>query len=411
MNDRASEQPSVGAAPIENLGARVRSLRLTEDLKSTSNLRSPVIPWVLCVLLTMLTGWLAYRQWAADGARRVSSEPIAVGTNSGRLKAPASAGQDAPLEPNLVSDRAENGSNAVVLESKGYIVPRNQVLVSPQVSGRIIRLDVEEGSRVEQGRVLAEVDPTEYRAESQRVNAMLDRARQELQELERGARPQELSQAEAELQENEIKLNQLEGEFGRLSQLRTRGLATESEFDVAESNFRSTVRRVERLRLALELLREGPRAERIAAARATVAQAEADQAKANWKLENCSIRAPISGTILKKNAEEGNLVNAIAFNGSFSICDIADLSDLEVELNIQERDVSRVFAGQRCSVRCEAYPKRSYEARVSRLMPIADRAKGAIPVRVKVVVPADEEGVYLKPEMSAIVTFFSSTVK
>ena len=63
---------------------------------------------------------------------------------------------------------------------------------------------------------------------------------------------------------------------------------------------------------------------------------------------NCTIRAPISGTILKKNAEEGNIVNPIAFNGSFSLCDMADLSDLEVDLSIQERDIARIFPGQKC---------------------------------------------------------------
>jgi multidrug resistance efflux pump len=130
-------------------------------------------------------------------------------------------------------------------------------------------------------------------------------------------------------------------------------------------------------------------------------------AKAEWRLGNCIIRAPISGTILKKNAEEGNIVNPIAFNGSFSLCDMADLSDLEVDLTIQERDISKVFKGQKCKVRAEAFPDRVYDGYVSRLMPIADRAKGAIPVRVKVTVPAEEEGVYLKPEMGALVSFLN----
>jgi multidrug resistance efflux pump len=137
-----------------------------------------------------------------------------------------------------------------------------------------------------------------------------------------------------------------------------------------------------------------------------VLQAEADVAKAQWRLGNCTIVAPISGTILKKNAEEGNVVNPIAFNGSFSLCEMADLSDLEVELSIQERDISRVHKGQKCTVRAEqAFPDRVYQGVVSRLMPIADRAKGAVPVRVKLTVPAEEEGMYLKPEMSAVVSF------
>ena len=74
---------------------------------------------------------------------------------------------------------------------------------------------------------------------------------------------------------------------------------------------------------------------------------------------------------------------------------------------IRFENVSKVYKGQRCMVRSEAYPERNYEGYVSRLMPIADRAKGAIPVRVKVKIPSDEEGVYLKPEMGAIVTFLN----
>jgi multidrug resistance efflux pump len=168
-------------------------------------------------------------------------------------------------------------------------------------------------------------------------------------------------------------------------------------------------RRVARLNSNYQLMVAGPRQERIELARAEVRQAEADLAKVQWRLDNCTIRAPISGTILKKNAEEGNVVNPVAFNGSYSVCDLADLADLEVDLSIQERDIARVRVGQRCQVRPEAFTDRVYEGVVSRLMPIADRAKGAVPVRVKLRVPADEEGVYLKPEMSAVVSFLKST--
>jgi len=180
---------------------------------------------------------------------------------------------------------------------------------------------------------------------------------------------------------------------------------SQQDFELAQSRYQAMQRRVERLRYALRLMEEGAREERRLMVRAEVQQAEAELAKAQWRLDNCTIRAPISGTILKKNAEEGNIVNPIAFNGSFSICDMADLSDLEIELTIQERDISRVFLGQQCKIRTEAYPDREYQGAVSRLMPIADRAKGAIPVRVKVSVPAEEEGVYLKPEMGATVSF------
>src|SRR5262249_40556454 len=135
---------------------------------------------------------------------------------------------------------------------------------------------------------------------------------------------------------------------------------------------------------------------------------EADLAKTQWRLDQCQILAPVTGTILTKKAEKGNIVNPIAFNISASLCDMADLADLEVDLSIQERDIAKVFAGQRCTVYAEPYRERMYDGVVSRLMPIADRAKGAVPVRVKLSVPKEEEGRYLKPEMGAVVSFLQA---
>jgi multidrug resistance efflux pump len=164
--------------------------------------------------------------------------------------------------------------------------------------------------------------------------------------------------------------------------------------------------REQALQIDLEFMIHGPRDIRIEAAKQRVNQAEEERVKAKWRLDNCIIRAPISGTILTKFAEEGNIVNQLSLNLKGSICDMADLSDLEVDLSIQERDVARVFKDQRCRIRPEAYPDRIYEGYVSRLMPIADRGKGAVPVRVKLIVPKDEEqGAYLKPEMGAVVSF------
>ena len=173
------------------------------------------------------------------------------------------------------------------------------------------------------------------------------------------------------------------------------------------SKYKAMERHVRGLQLALELMEEGPRIERINIALAQVGQAEAELAKAQWRLDNCIIRAPVSGTILKKYAEEGSLVNPIANQGFFSLCEMADLSDLEVELKILEREISKVFKGQKCKIRADAYPDRVSEGYVSRLMPTADRGQAAIPVRVKVKVPVAEEGFYLKPDMGVLVSFLN----
>jgi multidrug resistance efflux pump len=269
----------------------------------------------------------------------------------------------------------------------------------------ITSLKVVEGQRVKKDDILAQLETTDYDADNQRALAAVGSAEQHLLELKNGSRKEEVAEAQAELQESEAQRNQLYSEWQRMMQLRKSGVATQGEYDVAEANFKANDRRVERLKKAYELLVAGPRQEKIGAAEADLGLANAEAAKTKWRLDNCTIRAPISGTILTKKAEEGNIVNPVVMNGSYSLCEMADLSDLEVDLKIQERDISKIFRGQKCKIRTEAWPDRVYDGYVSRLMPIADRNQGAVPVRVKVNVPADEEGVYLKPEMGAIVSF------
>ena len=390
------------------LESRVQSLKIAKSDRIQEQSSSSRFAWIVSLFLSILCGWLLYRDdglMSLVGLRDTAAIEAPV-SKAGEPDSSASS-QSSKSSTGITTTRGALSPNEMALESRGYVIAKHQVLVSPQVSGRIMRLNIEEGRRVTKGEVLAEVDPTEYLADVKQLQGALQRSKAELSEFETGARPQELASATAELREQEEILPQFKSEYERLIDLVKNNTVSASEFDQARSNYFGAKRRIERLTLTLDMLKEGPRKERVEMARAAVTQAEASLAKSQWRLDNCTIKAPISGTILKKNAEEGNLVNPVAFNGSFSVCDIADLSDLEIDLNIQERDVSKVFVGQRCEVKPEAFPKR-YEATVSRLMPIADRAKGAIPVRVAVRVPEEEQGVYLKPEMSAVVVFFGS---
>ncbi len=404
-----------------SLADRVRSLRLPDDdeMRSRGAGRRVVRFVLLAGLLAGAVGlgYYALKQgWfgklvdattpaGAASTRAGQPPPTAIALPLPSRDADGGSAGDSPAPTPSSRTIPVASSGDVILEAKGYIIPAHQILVSPLVSGRITSLAIEEGRRVEKGEVLAVLETTEYEADAAGAAATLSAAKSSLQELERGNRPEEIAATLAELAEAEAQRDMLLLDWKRKKQLRDSRVLTENEYEQAESQFKAMDRRVERLGNNHKLMVEGPRVERIAVAKAQVHQAEAELKRAEWRLGNCTIRAPISGTILKKNAEEGNIVNPIAFNGSFSLCEMADLSDLEVELSIQERDIARVLKGQRCKVRAEAYPDRVYDGQVSRLMPIADRAKGAVPVRVKLTVPADEEGVYLKPEMGAVVSF------
>lgn len=299
------------------------------------------LPWTLCAIFGLSTLVLAMR----------GSKPAAT--------------PDVARAPATTDTVASSGD--VVLESKGYIIPAHQIQVSPKVSGIVEELYIEEGKKVKEGDVLAVLEKKNYQFAVQRGAAMLEST--------------QFAVKEAEHQRAQLYL-----EWKRNSNLKTGNALATREFEQADSAYRAIESRLDKLN-------------------ADIRQAKAELATANWNLDNCTVRAPVSGTILTKKAERGNIVNPIAFNVSASLCDMADLSDLEVDMTIQERDIAGVFVGQKCRVRPEAFQQRVYEGTVSRLMPIADRAKGAIPVRVKLKVPASEEGVFLKPEMGVIVSF------
>lgn len=394
---------------------RVMQLKLSQQSRAEPGIAWG--RWLAAVAVLGVLGVVAAIQYGPQLANWPGSAKQAAAPAETEAK-PASNGPARPPVAATGPARQPNGApaiapavlaeakGAIVLESKGYLVPAHQILVSPKVQGMVVKLDIEEGRRVKKGDVLAEIESIEFERDYDRAKALYDLANARLAELKNGSRPEEISQAEAELGQAEEEIKDFERIWKRNAELWKTRSVTETELLSSEAQYLATKRRIERLSYALQLMRKGPREERITAADAEAKQYKADMEKAKWRLGNCTIVAPITGTILKKNAEEGNIVNTMAMNGSFSLCEMADLSDLEVDLAIQERDVSRIFVGQHARVRSEAYPERIYEGYVSRLMPIADRAKGAIPVRVKVRVAANEEGVYLKPEMGAIVSFY-----
>ena len=380
-----------------SLSERVRSLRLPQQSAKQSP-RSSWLPWTICLMFAITTGVLAYLNFGR--------------ADSTRQKENAEAAQDSKGTSSLAkNDNSLASSGEVVLERKGYIIPAHQILLSPKVSGVIEKLYIEEGMRVKKDQVLAELEITDYKSDYDRARATVLATWQRFLELYTGNREQEVREAKAELEEMEANRKQLYLDWKRNSRLQSNSALAAKDYELAESQYRAMDRRVEKMRQAYGLMLEGARIEKIEAAWAEIEQAEADLAKAKWRLDNCTVRAPVSGTILTKKAEIGNLVNPVAFAGSLNICEMADLADLEVDMSIEERDVAKVSKDQRCKVRPEAFPDRTYEGFVSRLMPTADRAKSAIPVRVKLTVPKNEEGVYLKPEMGVVVSFLKNKGK
>src|SRR5205085_11139959 len=165
------------------------------------------------------------------------------------------------------------------------------------------------------GDILAVLEKTSYEAQVNEAVANLAGSEQRHLELQRGYRKEEIDQAKAELSESEAQLKQSELEYKRNQELRGAALAAR-DFEQAEAQYRANMKKVERLRLAVALAGMVPREERIAAAKAEMDQAKARLVQARWRLDNCTIRSPLDGTVLTKYAEVGSLVNPLAFGGS-----------------------------------------------------------------------------------------------
>ena len=386
-----------------SLSDRVRSLRLPDKVHEPTK-RAPWLPWALCAMLAVTAAILAVKAFT----------PASPSDTSDATSRRESA--SAPLVPS--NAKAETAPGGLVHRGKGYVVPVHQITVSPKVGGMILKLNIEEGLRVQKGDVLAQLETVEYDSDCQNSRGVAAGAWQRWLELASGNRPEEIEESRAELEENEANREQYFLDWKRSFDLKRGQVLSPKDYEQAYSLFRTTDRKVERLRLAYHLMREGARAERLDAAWCDVVQAEANLTKAKWRLDNCTILAPVTGTILTKKAEEGSIVNTLSFNIAASFCDMADLSDLEVDLAIAERDIHRIFKGQKCEIHAEAYPDRVYQGFVSRLMPTADQGKGAVPVRVKVLMrdargnftlPDDGEGKFLRPNMGAIVRFLNAS--
>ena len=406
-----TEAHPVSKAPAA-LSNRVQSLRLPAGRAPAS--ASPW-SWVLALACAALAVYTAIGGTIPGVPRPLAAVPAVEPEDTTKSETPATetagntAGESAET-PKVATPTPAANPQQIALEAKGYIIPEQQILVSPQVSGRVIELNFDAGYQVKEGDILAVLDSTEYQADLARAEAQVAAARERVNESQVGNRPDEIRQAQAELGESRALLEQARRTYERRRELFEQKIVTPQDLDDSKSEFDSLAQRVEKLTAMAQLMIDGPRSERKKIAEAELKVAEAELVRSNWRMDNTIIKAPITGTVLKKNAELGNLVNPIAFNGSFSLCDLADLSKLEVELDIQERDIAKVKPNQVCRIRAEAFPDRVYEGYVSRLMPIANRAKGAVPVRVRIAVPASEQGQFLKPEMGANVTFFASTL-
>ncbi len=301
---------------------------------------------------------------------------------------------------------AASAPEGIVLNATGYIVAAHKIEVAAKVVGKVKWIGVDKGDRVTEGQVLVRLEDDEYQAQLLQAKGNLISLQAKLAEATNGSRPEEVAAALANVHTAESDLDNAKVTLDRNKLLLKSGVVAQQVVDDAQARYDNALHRVASLQKSFELVKLGPRQEQIDSLRGQVDQARGTLVYAETNLANTIIRAPVTGTILERAVEKGEFVTT-SFVGDRGakgyVVSLADLNDLEVELDIAQNDFAKLHAGQHGAVTTDAFPDRKYDGFIKEISPEANRQKATVQIKVKVSQPDN----YLRPEMNASVAFAS----
>lgn len=323
---------------------KLKSLQIEPGQKQ----RPTGVIWTIVIVVLVVTLGAIYlaRPKAGTETRMVKSG--ATGTTTSTT-AVATTTNSAVTESTAPTTAAKDS----VLTVSGYIINRERIEISPRFMGLVKWIGVKKGDSVTNGQVVVLLDDVEYQAR--------------------------LQQAEGAVANAKAALHKAELDQERVSQLAKTDIASREAQDNA--------------RIGLD------------SARATLKEIEGARDVAKTYVDWCTIRSPINGVVLEKLVDPNELVTPQSFGGtrgpSTALIAVADPQDLQVEIDMNEADLSKVSLNQKCRVSPEAYLDKTYDGYVAEIAPEANRAKGTLQIKVQIRNPDK----FLTPELSAKVEF------
>src|SRR5205823_4784113 len=308
-------------------------------------------------------------------------------------------------EVEVVRATAEGGNvgGSVVLTATGYIIPHHRIEANSKVTGRVAWIGVEKGDQVKEGQVLVRLEDQEFRAQYDQARGAADSARAQLEQLQNGSRPEEILQMEHNLSEARATAANDKITLDRTKNLVAQGVLSQQALDDASARFEASQQRAHSLEQIHRLAEIGPRQEEISRAKGALIQAEGQAAYAKEQLNATVIRAPITGTILERSAEKGELLTGQFASQARPVFSLANLNDIQVELDIAQDDFAKLGPKQKADVSVDAFPDRKYKGEIAEISPEANRQKATVQVKVQILNPDD----YLRPEMNSTVRFLA----
>src|SRR5262245_30155641 len=318
---------------------QLKALQIRPELKS----RPRKAIWAICLGVIVVTGTALYFAWfRTDDGQRIFKRPMGA-TNS--------VATTPHVPSSSLTPGATNGGP--VLTVSGYIINRERIELSPRFLGLVKWIGVRKGDTVTNGQVLVLLDDAEQQAR--------------------------VKEAEGRLGSAKTAVEKATLDYERMKKL----IASNIETRQNEDDFRL----------------------RVQSAKALLREAEGALEMARTYLEWTVIRSTIDGVVLEKLVDAGELVTPQSFGGargpSTALVAIADPKDLQVEIDLSEAEVAKVFRGQHCRISPEAYPDKAYDGNVAEIAPEANRQKGTLQVKVQILNPDQ----FLTPELSAKVDF------
>jgi HlyD family secretion protein len=328
---------------------KLQSLHIPAESKT----RSQQTIWVIFLFVAIAAGIAAFFAWPreSDNVRTVGNKSQKPGAKA--IATTATTTSNAPSTSPAAIPAAKPGDS--LLTVSGYIVNRERIELSPRFMGMVKWIGVKKGDVVTNGQVVVLLDDSEYKA---RLAELAGKKRQ----------------AQIALEKAQI-LNE------RVKQLTTENVESKQVADDA--------------RLGVE------------AARGVLDETDGMIAGVKNYIDWCVIKSPINGVVLEKLVDPNELVTPQSFGGtrgpSTALVAVADPKDLQVEIDLNEADVAKVYLNQKCKVSPEAYPDHVYDGYVAEKAPEANRQKGTLQVKVQIVNPDQ----FLTPELSAKVDFLA----
>ncbi|BCS52360.1 efflux RND transporter periplasmic adaptor subunit [Geobacter sp. SVR] len=259
--------------------------------------------------------------------------------------------------------RIERGPIVSTVSATGNLSAVTTVQVGTQVSGTIHRIYVDYNSHVREGQTIAEIDPSLFRAAVEQSQG-------------------NFLNAEANLQKAKVTQADTERTFNRSKKLLEEGIISQGDYDVSEAAFQSA-------RAAVK------------AAEGSVAQTRGALMQSRTNLNYAIIRSPVNGVVISRAVDVGQTV-AASFQTPTLFTIAKDLTKMQIEVSVDESDISRIKLDQSASFTVDAYPEQSFKGKVVQIRNAPVVSQNV--VTYVVVVNVDNDDLKLKPGMTANVS-------